>query len=433
MNSNKLIRLLCITNDPEGSQLERIVDSMADIQADVTHSGHEGIAMINSSTYDVLLACLPLPDWSPEDLLEEAQRIDCLLPVVVHDPAAKLADAIRLTKLGAWHCLGGEFDLEGIGDLIRAAADEVRDRRAILCGAGGNQEPWREFLVGDSRSMQNVFEVVRLIGARRSTVLISGETGTGKEMVAKAIHMASPRSHMPMVAVNCSALPENLLEAELFGHIKGAFTGAVNNRVGRFEQANGSTIFLDEIGDMPLDLQAKLLRVLQEREFQRLGSSETIKVDVRVLAASNMDLIEKIRQGKFREDLYYRLNVVPLWLPPLRERLRDLSLLVHHFIDKICREEELPPRQVTSETLSRLSGYDWPGNVRQLENAVEMAIALSGDRLTLYPGDFPLPPVVHRKPMTMSSTPIVAVPDDGLDYEQTVGKIERAHPGASDA
>jgi transcriptional regulator with GAF, ATPase, and Fis domain len=289
-----------------------------------------------------------------------------------------------------------------------------------------SQEPWRKFLVGQSRAMQNVLQVVRLIGSRRSTVLITGETGTGKEIVARAIHMASPRANLPMVAVNCSALPENLLEAELFGHVKGAFTGAVSNRVGRFEQANQSTIFLDEIGDLPLDLQAKLLRVLQEREFQRLGSSETVSVDVRVLAATNVDLVEKIRQGKFREDLYYRLNVVPLTLPPLRDRTGDIPTLVYHFIEKICRQEDLPSREITAESFERLDQHFWPGNVRELENAVEMAIALSGDRLILYPSDFPLPSIRAIKPAPSGATPMVAVPDAGLDYERTVGRIERA-------
>jgi transcriptional regulator with GAF, ATPase, and Fis domain len=229
-----------------------------------------------------------------------------------------------------------------------------------------------------------------------------------------------------MVAVNCSALPENLLEAELFGHVKGAFTGALNSRVGRFEQADGGTIFLDEIGDMPMDLQAKLLRVLQEREFQRLGSSETVKVDVRVVAATNADLVQRIREGKFREDLYYRLNVVPLALPPLRERLSDISLLVSHFIEKVCRNEGLPEREIGPEALLRLEQHDWPGNIRQLENAVEMAIALSGDRTTLYPSDFPLPAARTARVRPATTAPVVAVPDAGLDYEQTVGRIERA-------
>jgi transcriptional regulator with GAF, ATPase, and Fis domain len=267
--------------------------------------------------------------------------------------------------------------------------------------------------------------MIALVGARRATVLITGETGTGKEIAARALHLAGPRARRPLVTVNCSALPEHLLEAELFGHVKGAFTGAINNRVGRFEQADGGTLFLDEVGDMPLDLQVKLLRVLQEREFQKLGSSETVRVDIRVVAASNSDLPEKIRQGRFREDLYYRLNVVPIAMPPLRERLGDIPLLVEHFIAKICRQEGLAPKQVRKETLDRIGFYSWPGNVRQLENAVEMAVAMSGDRQWLAPADFPLPSSVAHKVARPATSHVVAVPDGGLDYEQTVGAFER--------
>jgi transcriptional regulator with GAF, ATPase, and Fis domain len=253
-------------------------------------------------------------------------------------------------------------------------------------------------------------------------VLISGETGTGKEVVARAIHAASNRSHLEMVAVNCSALPESLLEAELFGHVKGAFTGAINQRTGRFEQAHRSTLFLDEIGDMPLSLQAKLLRVLQERELQRLGSSETVRIDVRVIAASNVNLVERIRKGEFREDLYYRLNVVPITMPPLRERTGDIPALVHHFIEKVCREEGIPKKQASREVLDRLIQQDWPGNVRQIENAVEMAIALSGERKLLLAPDFPLP--ARTRHVAASASAFVAVPDHGLDFERTVGSFE---------
>jgi transcriptional regulator with GAF, ATPase, and Fis domain len=263
------------------------------------------------------------------------------------------------------------------------------------------------------------------VGSRHSTVLIAGETGTGKEMVARALHMAGPRGHLAMVSVCCSALPENLLEAELFGHVRGAFTGAVNQRIGRFEQAHGSTLFLDEIGDMPLEMQAKLLRVLQEREFQRLGSSETIRVDVRVVAATNAGLLERVRQGRFREDLYYRLNVVPIHLPPLRARPGDVAALTHHFIRKICRFEDLPLPQVSRDALSRLTAYGWPGNVRQLENAVERAIVLSGERAVLYPADFPLEGYGPRPITARAGANLVEVPDDGLDFEQTVGQIAR--------
>jgi len=212
----------------------------------------------------------------------------------------------------------------------------------------------------------------------------------------------------------------------LFGHVRGAFTGAINQRVGRFEQAHGSTLFLDEVGDMPLEIQAKLLRVLQEREFQRLGSSETIRVDVRVVAATNANLRERVRQGRFREDLYYRLNVVSIDMPPLRARPGDVAALTHHFLDKICRLEDLPPKQVSREALGRLSAYSWPGNVRQLENAVERAIVLSGERATLYPSDFPLEDGGPRPIAGRSETNLVQVPDGGLDFEQTVGEIARS-------
>jgi DNA-binding NtrC family response regulator len=275
--------------------------------------------------------------------------------------------------------------------------------------------------------MRQVGNLIRLVGARRATVLITGETGTGKELAARALHLAGPRRQGPWVAVNCSALPENLLEAELFGHVRGAFTGAVQSRLGRFEQAQGGTLFLDEIGELPLELQAKLLRVLQEREFQRLGSSETIRSDARVIAASNSDLVRRIEQGRFREDLFYRLNVVPIRMPALRQRPGDVPALARHFVEKICRQEEIPLKMIEPAAADRLSAQSWPGNVRQLENAIEMAVALSGDRDLLVPGDFPSP-FQDRAAISVrsSDTPLVPVPDGGLDYERTVALIERS-------
>jgi len=375
------------------------------------------------SLYDAVVATFPVEDWSPEEFLEEAQRANGSVPVLIHHRQATFADAVRATKLGAYEFLGPDATPEHLLAAVESAIEYRRTRDLALLGSAVSEEPWRQLLVGESQAIQNVAQIIRLVGPRRCTVLISGETGTGKEMVARAIHKASPRGHLPMVSVNCSALPENLLEAELFGHVKGAFTGAIQNRIGRFEQAHRSTLFLDEIGDMPLETQAKLLRVLQEREFQRIGSSETIKVDVRVVAASNVNLAERVQEGRFREDLYYRLNVVPISIPPLRERIRDIPLLVHHFIEKVCRQEGLPMREISPETMDRLCSYHWPGNVRQLENAVEMAVALSGNRTTLYPGDFPLPQAPRKPPLIEAGA--VAVPDDGLDFEQTVSQIER--------
>src|SRR4030095_9736397 len=212
---------------------------------------------------------------------------------------------------------------------------------------------WERMLVGGSHEMRQLQHIIRLVAGRSATVLTTGETGTGRELGARALHMAGSRRSGPMVAVNCSALPESLLESELFGHVRGAFTGAFQNRIGRFEQAQGGTLFLDEIGELPMDLQSKLLRVLQEREVQRLGSSETIKVDIRIVAATNCDLARRIEQGKFREDLFYRLNVVPLEMPPLRRRREDVPLLATHFVDRVCHAEGIPVKMMIAETLAR--------------------------------------------------------------------------------
>ena len=229
-----------------------------------------------------------------------------------------------------------------------------------------------------------------------------------------------------MVAVNCSAIPENLIEAELFGHVKGAFTGAINHRIGRFEQAHGGTLFLDEIGELPIDLQAKLLRVLQEREVQRLGANETIKVDVRIIAATNANLLALVRQGKFREDLYYRLNVVPIYMPALRERASDIPLLVNHFVWKVCEAEQLSLKQISPEVFDRLSAQVWPGNVRQLENVIEHAVILSGDRGRLYASDFSLPESSRQQSSQPIQVPSHTVPDGGLNYTETLRQFERA-------
>jgi DNA-binding NtrC family response regulator len=339
-------------------------------------------------------------------LLEQLIQAAPSTPVIIFNESASVSDAVRYIRLGA-HDVASSVNATQV---IEAAAEFRRSQRA----ADSTNESWRSHIVGSSRAIMRTIEVIRLVGSRRSTVLISGETGTGKEMVARAIHLSSPRAQQPIVAVNCNALPENLLEAELFGHVKGAFTGAIQHRVGRFEQAHRGTLFLDEVGDLPLEIQTKLLRVLQEREFQRVGSSETIRVDVRLIAATNVDLVQKIREGKFREDLYYRLNVVPIAAPPLRERLEDIPVLANHFVKKICQQEEIPLRRLSPETLERLKNCPWPGNVRQLENVVEMAVALSGTREILYPSDFPLP-----------TEPAARVTIQTNDFEQTVGRIER--------
>ncbi len=422
------MRLLWLRGDaPSRSKLEESLAGTGDC-IDFARYELQALDLLRVRAYDVVLVSLPLPDWTESEFLEEAHRADQLASIVVDQDQASLADAARLTKLGACHVVDGFSSPEHAAEVARQVAGEAQQRRRALSLQYGESEPWRKWLVGESRVMEDIASLVRLVGPRRCTVLVTGETGVGKEMVARAIHLAGPRSNVPMVSVNCSALPENLLEAELFGHVRGAFTGAVQSRIGRFEQAHRGTLFLDEVGEMPLELQCKLLRVLQEREFQRLGSSETVKVDVRIIAASNADLVERVRQGKFREDLYYRLNVVPLQVPPLRARTKDIPVLAYHFLGKVCLQEDVALKRISPEALDRLCGYDWPGNVRQLENAVEMAVVLSGDRPMLYPGDFPLPSTARLRPAAMSTspTPVVNVPDEGLNFEQTIQDIELA-------
>lgn len=338
----------------------------------------------------------------------------------------QLQQAIALAQAGIHRVLSPETPIRTIAAEIHEAGRAAEIARSVRA-AQSPAHAWSQGLAGASRAMYSVMQTVELVGQRRCTVLITGETGTGKEMVARAVHAAGPRAAKPWVPVNCTALPDTLLEAELFGHTKGAFTGAVSSRVGRFEEANQGTIFLDEIGDMPLDLQAKLLRVLQEREIQRIGSSETIAVDVRVVAATNVNLQEKVAEGKFREDLFYRLNVVPISIPPLRERTSDIPLLTQTFIEKICRLEGLPPKKILQEAMHHLCTYDWPGNVRQLENSVEMAVVLSGQRQTLLPGDFRLPKRngTHHAPEGAPNGAL-ELPEDGLDFEATVSALERA-------
>ena len=382
----------------------------------------DAVDLVRNTSSNVLIVEYPFAEVQLDDLLAIFREYcaDCM--VIFRVASRNVADAVRLVRLGAYDCID-ELMTDGVVlDLLDRAIGEVESR---VVSRMARDNGWRHLLVGESPEMQDLVRVIELIAMRRSTVLISGETGTGKEMCARAIHAASDRADQPMVALNCSAIPEHLLEAELFGHTRGAFTGAIIDRAGRFEEANGGTLFLDEIGDMPFDLQAKLLRVLQEREVQRLGSSRTIKVNVRIIAASNVDLLEAVKQKRFREDLYYRLNVVPIQMPALRDRPGDVALLARYFVTKVCAFEGIEPKEIYNETLAKLASYDWPGNVRQLENTVERAIAVSGNRAFLVPADFPLSTGAFRPVSPQFRADNVSVPDHGIDFTEIVTGFEK--------
>jgi DNA-binding NtrC family response regulator len=367
----------------------------------------------------VIFCELPADASSPSVILREIQQRHPGARVVFLIPDYTLERALELREAGAFEVLAA-----GISDEELAIVEHLASESLPSTTHEPVASSWSSKLIGRCSAMQDLVRSIATIAERRSTVLITGETGTGKEIVARAIHEASGRKGK-LVTLNCTALPETLLEAELFGHTRGAFTGAQSSRIGRFEAAHKGTIFLDEIGDMPLDLQAKLLRVLQEREVQRLGSSESIAVDVRVVAATNAELLTLVEDGRFREDLYYRLNVVPLHLPPLREREGDIRPLAFHFAEKICRLEGIPGKILTPAVLARLETHAWPGNVRELENTIERAIALSGDRREILPRDLLLGPT--REARRESASPPIAfqIPEGPIDFERIVASVER--------
>ena len=356
------------------------------------------------------LVRLPLPYGRAEEFIRQLRQEFPQTPIVVYEPDGLGSDGSA--SLDVFQYIAQPTPTEELHEILLGAINYQNRHK--------NKESIS--LVGSSAAMRDVVEVIRLVGNRRCTVLITGETGTGKEVVARALHAASTRTGK-FVAVNCAALPDHLLEAELFGHTKGAFTGAVNARVGLFEQAQRGTILLDEIGDMPLTLQAKLLRVLQEREIQRIGSSVTVPVDVRVIAASNSNLVEAVAIGRFRKDLYYRLNVVALRMPPLRERPEDIPELTDHFLHKIAELESARPKQLSPDALVALMNYSWPGNVRQLEHALESAVALSGNRMVLVETDFDLPAEIANTGIGGLSA--LDVPESGINFEELIMGIER--------
>lgn len=338
----------------------------------------EGLQLFQGEPVDLVLLDLMLPGKNGLKVLEEILGIDRDAVVVMISAYATIESAVQATKQGAFDFLTKPFKNEELLHVIRNGLRrrmlEIENRRLKESLA---ERYSFENIIGKSEPMQRVFDLIRHVGPTRSTVLITGESGTGKELVAKAIHNVSPRADKPFVALNSGGIPPDLLESELFGHVRGAFTGAVAAKKGLFELADGGTVFLDEIGNLPPQTQGKLLRVIQEREFRRVGGLENIKVDVRLIAATNVDLKAAVERGDFREDLYYRLNVITIHLPPLRERKSDIPLLVDHFVRRFCEANARPLCRVDPQAMRMLIEYDWPGNVRELENTIERAVVLA--------------------------------------------------------
>ncbi len=378
--------------DDELAQRELVSGFLKKQRFNVTsaENGEQALALFREEAFDLVLTDQKMPNMSGLDLLQAIHAINPETAVVLMTAYGSIEAAVSSIKGGAIDYLTKPLNLDELLFRIRQAGEhrrlfiENRELRETLQGRHRI-----EGIIGESGPMLDVISLVRRVAPSEATVLIRGESGTGKELIAQAIHFASPRASGSLIKVNCAALPETLLESELFGHEKGAFTGAVTSRQGRFELANGGTLFLDEIGDLPLHLQAKLLRVLQEREYEKVGSSRPVKVNVRILAASHRPLEALIKAGQLREDLYYRLNVVTVLIPPLRERRSDLSLLIEHFLRRFAEKNGKTIRGLTHEARDILLRYDYPGNVRELENLIERAVVLTRDDV-IGSGDLPL-------------------------------------------
>lgn len=410
--------------DDENALREAIAERLADhgFIVEQAASGEQALQRLADFAFDILITDLRLPGIDGRQVVEAAiERYPEIIPIVITGYGT-VKDAVEAIKQGAADFITKPFQFDALLHVLRSALEQRRLKSENAYLRSQLEDRYRiDGLVGHSAVMRGLFQLLETVAATSSTVLITGETGTGKELAARAIHHNSPRRANRFVAINCSAIPETLLEAELFGHVRGAFTGAVGTRQGRFEQAHKGTLFLDEVGTMSPALQAKLLRVLQEREFERVGDSHTIKIDVRVVAATHSDLKKMVSEGTFREDLFYRLNVIPVQLPPLRDRREDIPLLAQHFLQKLAGEAERGQVTMSQEALRRLMAYHWPGNVRQLENVLERALAFSHGRSQIDVPD--LSPEIQNQPAPTDSSQ-VWFPDDGLDFESYIEAVE---------
>lgn len=386
-------------------------------------TAEEAIESISSRSIDLVISDINMPKASGMAVLKSSMETDSNTPVIMITAFAAADTAVKAMKMGAYDYITKPFNVDEIKLVVAKALERRKDKEELgrlkaevakSYGVGGD-------ILGKSEPMRQIFRMIHKMAQSRSTVLITGESGTGKELVAKAIHYLSDRKNKPFLSINCGAIPEQLLESELFGHQKGSFTGAVSDKKGLLEIADGGAFLLDEIGEAPLSVQVKMLRVLQEREFKRVGGIKDIKVDVRIIAATNKNLEEQIKAGRFREDLFYRLNILPIHLPPLRDRKEDIPLLVSRFIEKYSDEAKRKNVSITNEAMSLLENYNWRGNVRELENIIERAVVLTTGSL-IEPGSFPDEVRYYSALNGMEPSDL---PEEGVDLEEVVSSVEK--------
>jgi len=419
---NKQINILLVDDEEPIREAMLLLLKAADYRITACASGQEALQTLANEQFDIIITDLFLPDITGIDILTKAKGLFPSLEVILITGHASAETAVRAMKEGAFDYITKPLNFEELRMILAKAVEKQRLLSENVYLKKQLRDKY-EFsnIIGNSPAMQKVFTRISKVIKTDSTILILGDSGTGKELIAKAIHSNGPRRDKPFIAVHCGAIPENLLESELFGHTKGSFTGAIRDKIGKFEAANHGTIFLDEIATLPMHLQIKLLRVLQEQEVERIGSNRQIKLDVRIISATNVNLEEEVKKGNFRDDLFYRLNVIPVTLPPLRDRVEDILQLVRHFLAKYCKEMDRPLMSIAKEVLMALEIYKWPGNVRELENVVERTVALTeGDQIALDD----LPTNITRAYSEQEEMP-TRITSRGVDMVKVLSDIER--------
>ncbi len=413
-------RVLVVDDETRMRRVLEIMLQKMGLETRVAHNGQEALALAQKESFDLVLTDLRMPEMDGLALLDalRAQKVE--VPVILLTAYGTVESAVQAMKLGAYDYILRPFDVEAVERVITRALTTERTRRENLFLREEVEKGWGEF-VGRSAAMQHVYDLIHQVAPSNTNVLITGETGTGKELAARAIHRASPRHKALFVPINCAAIPDDILESELFGHMRGAFTGAAHDRAGKFETAQGGTIFLDELTEMPLPMQAKLLRVLQEREIERLGSNRRVAVDMRVIVATNRNPQQAVQSGVLREDLFYRINVFTIEMPPIRARVEDIPLLVQHFLEHHGTKLGHEHLQISNQAVQSLQQYEWPGNVRELENVLERAAVLSRGKLI---DSSHLPQEIVSPKVSLPVTKNPALPESG-SLPQAVEQLER--------